>query len=380
MYTSIQADGGILPCGQFMKSAQFRGLGSFEEVYHGPIMQDIRDKMLKDEHVEGCQCPAEEAVGIQSMRQTSIIKFGMPTKPQLRAVELVFDNVCNLKCRGCASPHSHLWYEDEIKIYGKTLLDLKYNKSSAYKDMYLGNLEEIFILGGEPLLSPNAELFAKRLKEEDVIKNLSVKISTNGTILPTGAMLDLFTECKYLHLNISIDGYTELNDYFRSGSEFNQIVKNMEWYNALLNKRPADSTYINVHTTVSIYNANVLQRLDDFVRPFFPKFYSSQQMMQYPIWMNIKNTPESYKVQMREILKDRPEYKNVLDFLNLPGEDLFGHFINFHDQLDEIRQEKLNEGNPYLVSYINSERKNYSISREESKKFFVDYYDNLFKN
>lgn len=377
VYTSIQANGTVLPCGQFMKAVLFKDIKPFNQVFHGPQMNSMRQQMLNGQHVDGCQCPAEEAAGLRSMRQSSVDKFGITETPKLRALEVVFDNVCNLKCRGCASPHSHLWYDDEVELYGHTLERLKYNKSTVHKDIDCSALEEVFILGGEPLLSPNAEEFAKRLTDEDIIKNLEIKLSTNGTTIPSGYMRNLFLDARMLNLNISIDAYGHLNDYFRSGSDFNVIAENLKWFDELFDLRPPGSTFIKVHTTVSVYNINQLHILEQYLKQHFPRFKNSKQMMQFPIWMNVQNMPEDFKQQVGEILKDYPEYKFELGFLNKPGSDLFAHFLNFHDQLDEMRKEDLKDSNPFLSNYIETHRANYNVPRTESKVYFANYYDKL---
>ena len=42
----------------------------------------------------------------------------------------------------------------------------------------------------------------------------------------------------------------------------------------------------------------------------------------------------------------------MLNFLNKEGEDLFDTFVSFHSQLDEIRNESLEDCNEILNSYI----------------------------
>ena len=347
MSASLQADNTVLPCGQFMKSVHFQKVIPINEVRNGEFMNEMRRKMLAGEHVDGCQCPAEEAVGIRSMRQNAIDRFGFTTETKLRKLELVFDNVCNIKCRSCGTPNSHLWYEDEKAVYGVTYIDKKYIKNTMYLDVDFTDLECIEVLGGEPMLSPGTSEFFKKAKDLDILKNLTIQISTNGMMLPPDVVQYALLNCKALELTISIDGYGTHNDYVRSGSNFEQIKSNLVFYNDLFKGRHG-STKISVHTTVSIYNVNQLQLLDNFIKENYPLFTLTKQVLQFPVFMSIKNTSKEYKDLVRPFIDDPA----IVEYLDSEGDDYFAHFINFSNKLDILRNESIGEGNPMLSKYI----------------------------
>lgn len=345
---SLQADNTVLPCGQFMKSVHFQKVIPVHEVRNSDFMKEMRRKMLAGEHVEGCQCPAEEAAGIRSMRQNAIDRFGFTTETKLRKLELVFDNVCNIKCRSCGTPNSHLWHDDEKVVYGVTFIDKKYIKNTIYSDVDFTDLECIEVLGGEPMLSPGTAEFFKKATDLDILKNLTVQISTNGMMLPPDVITQALIDCKALELAISIDAYGPYNDYVRSGSNFDQIVANLDFYKQLIEKRKG-STKIAVHTTVSIYNVNQLDILDKFVTDNYP-FYLTKQVLQFPVFMSIKNTSKEYKDLVRPFLKDPA----IIEYLDSEGDDYFAHFINFSNKLDALRNEEMKDNNPLLANYIAS--------------------------
>lgn len=360
MSASLQADNTVLPCGQFMKSVHFQKVIPVHEVRNGEFMTNMRAKMLAGEHVEGCQCPAEEASGIRSMRQNAIDRFGFTTETKLRKLELVFDNVCNIKCRSCGTPNSHLWQDDERAIYGVTFIDKKYIKNTIYSDVDFTDLECIEVLGGEPMISPGTNDFFHKAK--DVIPNLTIQISTNGMLLPNDTMLAALLDCKALELTISVDAYGDYNDYVRSGSKFSQIVDNMNFYHTLFDKRKG-STKISVHSAVSIYNVNQLDLLDTFVTTTYPKFTLTKQVVQYPVFMSIKNTAADYKDLVRPLIKDPA----IISYLDSDGEDMFAHFINFSNKLDKLREEHIAKGNLLLTNYIT----NYQHKITDSSEFLL---------
>jgi len=368
---SLQADNTVLPCGQFMKSSLFKKVIPVKEVREGPAMQAMRHKMLTGELVDGCQCYAEEQAGMSSMRQAGINRYGFQTDLTLRKLELVFDNVCNIKCRSCASVNSHLWYEDELVLYGETLLGRKYSKNTLYTDLDLSKLEEIEVLGGEPTVSPGAADFFKMVREQGIAKQLRIQLSTNGVEQASGDLLDAMLTCRYLHLNVSVDAFGSFNEYVRGGADFNSIQKSLNFYNNLYNQRAEHSTVINVHTVVSVYNANQLDLLDNWVKEHFPNFRLTFQVAQFPVFLSIKNTPQSYKESVRKYITNQ----EILNYLDAPGEDYFAHFINFTEQLDSIRSENIHTHNSFLSSFINLYPNKVDLS--ESQQFFKQAIINL---
>jgi hypothetical protein len=60
------------------------------------------------------------------------------------------------------------------------------------------------------------------------------------------------------------------------------------------------------------------------------------------------------------------------------GEDLFGHFINFHTKLNEIRQEDLGNKNQLLSTAITDYKQTPSV--EESKIFFKKIINDMKTN
>jgi hypothetical protein len=78
--------------------------------------------------------------------------------------------------------------------------------------------------------------------------------------------------------------------------------------------------------------------------------------------------PVEYKQQVKETLGDR--YPALVNYMMQEGEDLFGHFINYHNKLNDIRDEDFTELNPLLESYIKtySNVPNWNTSKEHFVK------------
>lgn len=306
-------------------------------------LEQIREDMLAGKELAGCkQCYFAEQIGTPSKRLEAIKKYGIVKDVSTQLLEVTFDNVCNLKCRGCCSYTSHMWHSDEAEIYGKPFIDTKYVESKVNIDC--SDLKQIDISGGEPFLSRNVDRFIRRLTN---IKNIELGIVTSGYTKPSEIMFNAMAHAKKLYLTISIDAIGELNDYFRSGSKFETVLKNIEH----LNKLCSDNRTIIIHSTVSIYNVTHIKEVETYFAKHYPHFKVQHRVLQWPEQLAIQNMPNKLKDIVRPIVESfGPGYEDVLNAIDLPGKDLFGHFLNYHNTLDRLRNEQL--PNDLLNNYI----------------------------
>lgn len=345
---------------------------SFDESYRNGKIQEIREMMLKGETIPGCeQCYREEEQGIESMRQESIRKYGMVDDIEIQALHIQFDNLCNLKCRMCTSVSSHLLYESEIELYGSSINWEKYSTTDRYKEIDISDLNEVRLHGGEPFLSRRVEDFFQMLEEKKQIEKISVITPTNGTIKPSNKLLKTLLKTKSLSIWISIDAYGKLNDYFRSNSEFNTIIENLDYLYSLIDLRYDKNTTIGVNTTVNVYNVNKLKELDSFLESRYPKLKFQKSILHNPDHLRISCLPIEYKHKIQHTLN---EYPDILKILNIKDDDYFDEFVFYHNQLDKSRQESLENLNLDLSEYIRTHKPKKQITTEDIIKFvrFVD--------
>ena len=269
-----------------------------------------------------------------------------------------------------------MWYDDEMAMFGTTLADKKYLKNHTYKQVDISKLELVDIYGGEPMLSIDADEFLKELKDNNIIKNIELRLSTNGTTLPKENMEYALLNCNFLKMQISIDAYGPLNNLMRSGSDFDELVKNLEYYNNIFETRPTGSTKMMVHSAVGIYNINVLYLLEDFLKDKFPNLWFDTQVVQFPLHLSAKHLPVAYKEKVKLEMGDR--YPMLINYMMQDGEDLFGHFINYHNKLNETRQEDFTGLNPLLESYMETYLSvpDWNVSKE----YFVNSINSLKTN
>lgn len=335
----------------------------------------VRNSMMKGERIPNCaQCYHDEDNGKKSRRVEYIEKYGVTYDTKLKLLDISFDNLCNLKCRGCVSANSHLIFDDEKELYGDTFAEKKYISSHYHEQLDYSGITEITISGGEPLLSKRAEEFMYRLLKEDRLKNVFLGMSTNCTVPPSEKWLEIFNSVRELSLTLSIDGYGKINNYFRSRADFDTSAELMKIFKDVKDKRTG-KTHIQLHTTVSVYNINLLDDIEKFTEENFPSFNHTRRLLMWPSYFSIKHLPKEYKQMIRPIVESYYD-EEILNFLDEDGEDYFEHFLNAHDKLDLLRQESLKEANPMFYEYIEKYRSEHP-KRTSSKTFFMAQFKGL---
>lgn len=340
----------------------------FHEAFYTGKIQEIRELMLEGKSVPGCdQCYREESVGIKSMRQKSIEKHGVVTDIEIHSIDVQFDNTCNLKCRMCASTQSHLLYNEEIEIFGNAVSWQKSTSTDVYTEIDNSKINEIVIYGGEPLLSERANKFLQKFIDSGRISEITISTPTNGMIHPSDTFLTAFLSCKKLDLTVSIDAYGDLNDYFRSRSDFDTVIHNLDFFIDLINRRGSKETCVRVSVTVNVYNVNKLQELETFLRSRYTNILIDFNLLHNPDFLRISCLPKEYKDAIRHKVESYPD---VLKMLDIDDTNYFEEFIFYHNKLDAIRQESLSEVNLELAEYIKNYKSEKAVTSDQVRKFY----------
>lgn len=148
-------------------------------------------------------------------------------------LEFNMSNLCNLKCRMCSGVNSTAWIKEDIKLskkynilrpidhvdFGyKTLDSSIIDKLFAYPE-YFKNLNYVNIKGGEPYMDPTNKKIMKTLIDMNISKNITLDISTNGTIIDE-EFDNLALQFKETKWHVSMEGINSLYEYIRGGNNF----------------------------------------------------------------------------------------------------------------------------------------------------------------
>lgn len=225
----IDPTGRVKPCCRFAERARPKDNNlnekSLEEIFYGPWMDGIRQKMMKGERIDGCiRCYQEEDSGKRSLRQRYHDNQDLPIrdlvnidKPSLRWIELAISNDCNLACRMCDSRYAWKWFKEEQLIFGETVNTVERSKSDiANIYPFIDQLVHIKFTGGEPLLIKDQWTLVDKLLAERDCREIFLNYSTNCTIYPKESWIEKWSKFKKVEFALSFDSSNrEESEYIR---------------------------------------------------------------------------------------------------------------------------------------------------------------------
>jgi organic radical activating enzyme len=225
---------------------------SIDDIMNSDYYKQTRLEMLNNQIPHACKrCYQEEANGVRSKRIEENERLGF-TEDMARAitqsdgtipvnfkfVELRLGNLCNLKCRTCNPMSSTNWIQPYQKLQEElkfvTHYDRKINSSWTESDEFWDDLfkhsediQLIYVNGGEPTLVEKHWKYLEELIKRGLNKQITLWYNINMTNLPD-KLIDLWKEFKKVQVTCSIDDLGERNDYIRAGSEWNNVIANLD--------------------------------------------------------------------------------------------------------------------------------------------------------
>jgi hypothetical protein len=239
------------------------------EALNSEFMKDIRQQMMNGKKPTACsRCWHDESIGVKSKRQgmnefyldshSSGVRDGgfdydvdeMVKNPQIRSLDLKFDNKCNLHCLMCSSGSSDMWVPLDNKMH--KYLALQNVSEEKDLDLYIDDshrqswvpeefpeslfeeikslvpqLQEIQCTGGEPFINSHFIELLKYIIETGHAEHISLEVTTNGTKFVTEVM-ELLTHFRHIRFLISVDGTKGTYDYIRTPYRYDLLLKRLK--------------------------------------------------------------------------------------------------------------------------------------------------------
>jgi MoaA/NifB/PqqE/SkfB family radical SAM enzyme len=366
LHVAIMPNGARKPCCRFRTTVEEKDLHTpIGEALKSPLFARVREQMLKGERVAGCaKCYQTEMSSGTSMRLSANEDFKnfWQSDPRLTYMELGLGNLCNLKCRGCNSENSMRWAKDEIALgYPEdTINDRRFRLSVDEMPDDLGALRRIRFLGGETFMGPDHELFLREILRRADISRVDLDYSTNGTFRVSDEVLAAWQKAKSVSIAFSVDALGRKNDFFRDGSDFDEVTANLKWFRSVLDP---SKTHLRIHTVVNIYNVRDLPEIDRWFLHHFPDFTLSKDFLAHPVWLRLNVLPAEEKTRLidvyeKEIVaKEFPQrilnsYRHVLHLLKTPPESTFQAFVEKEEAINSLRGWSLKAVDPELYHLV----------------------------
>ena len=336
---------------------------SFEEIWNGEAINELRDKFAKEEKDNRCaQCYKLEDAGGKSIRQETFEKFphieiekDTPILPIY--FDIRFSNVCNFRCRTCWHGASSKWFSD-AKILGRNIGEKAiikniqdFNSFIEKTGKALLKAEEIYFAGGEPLVTEEHYLLLNWLIENKATQ-MRLRYNTNFSKLKFREydVIELWKNFPKVEVLGSIDATEDLGAYIRTEFSWDLFVENREKIRSFSNinfKISPTISVLNMHHLPTLYQTAIELQLIDYQDVYFnilerPLYYNIKifpkekkekiQLIfdEFFIWIEKNNIPQNIKIGFRE----------CLDYMW--AEDLSKHWGKFEKEngvLDKLRNE-----------------------------------------
>jgi MoaA/NifB/PqqE/SkfB family radical SAM enzyme len=232
-----------------------------EEIRNGEEFKKIRRDVLDGKKLERCiRCWENEDKGLSSYRlsesQYDVSKFTEKSNP-INFLDYRVDNVCNLGCKSCGAAFSTKLIDVDLKLGNITEEQAKSwryvnkkNTNISEITNHISELNDIYFAGGEPILNQQHWDTLNYLKENNKLGNTVISYSTNLTKLDFKKykVEDYWPYISELNVMASIDGMGNNFEYFRTGANWNQILKNIKRVNDI------DDSILSISSTVNWMN------------------------------------------------------------------------------------------------------------------------------
>jgi len=228
--------------------------------FNSSTYRNLRKKVLQNKSLRYCnKCYTAEQNGYTSLRQRCIsdtesraeLLFEQVEKHQKNQpihplwYDLRISNNCNLSCIMCGPQYSSTW----AKVEGKETAHLLHEPDVAISP----NTYKIQLAGGEPFMIKRFVHLLEKIDNTDC----EIVVNTNATII-TKPLLNQLKRFRNVWIVVSIDGYGELNDRIRRGSNWNTIIENVQHFMEL-------GFTVLVNTVLQRDNVNHMHELGVFL-------------------------------------------------------------------------------------------------------------------
>jgi hypothetical protein len=233
---------------------------SLDDHWNSPYMMDIRKKLMAGEEIPQCNVCNNKLLNIHIYRdyftQTlfphkvdeAFEKTNDDGYTEMKPISYDYriSNLCNFKCRMCGDQLSSQWEAENRKLgkynHGgdawaskqyKPVIE-KFQKEVAEKELwdavYEGRIEEIYWVGGEPLMWDIHWEIMKYLVDNGQSHNVVVRYNSNLSRVryKEHYLYDYLPHFKSVQICASIDGIGDIVEYVRHGIVWDEWIKNFK--------------------------------------------------------------------------------------------------------------------------------------------------------
>jgi hypothetical protein len=289
------------------------------------------------------ECEQREVKGLYSPRLESFERrmFNDTDKDgEIKNLEIQIDRDCNGACLICGPWNSTTWEKYEHKIKNIPIKNVP--DSTPITNGYIQQItdainfdrvENILMLGGEPLRTDSHLLLLKKIKNPELT---TVQYTTNGSYRPTKEMIEVWSKFKEIYLTVSIDGIGEQFNYLRWPLQWNQVEDNIRSVLDLKGTNIVISQFSYTTTPLSLYYHNTYV---DWAQEFFKDTHVTADRMFAKPWQPRGQTEMALSAippELADVIQSKygPDHSvtKLLETYNPAKNIEFKNYINYHDE------------------------------------------------
>lgn len=379
----VDTNKGVRPCcvynGKYIGNIKEQSISS---IIKSDEWKALKQKMYDNVWPVGClPCKERENVSGWSVRklfQNGDFDIKGWESEKITYLEFNGSNICNLSCLHCTPGFSSRWvaelkktipvYEsydnykkERMKTWDSVRVSEDDQKGRSSKmhlpdpELILKNLKELDLTGlrtinfkgGEPLLNSETITILEYLDSQDLLRNISIVISSNGTYI-NDKTIELFKKCQYIIFNLSIDGIGELYNYIRYGdAKFDDIEPTLAKLNEVNN--------IVIDVSVAVMNYNIFNLLDikKWTREMASKYNKVKKEVGFancvssPAYLSLKTLTDSTRQKLIDFYLDNTEvideFKAVIYTLSsgYAGDEMHNQWIEYTELMETVRKNNI---------------------------------------
>ena len=233
---------------------------TLDEHWNNDHMRSVRRRMLAGETLPECEVCNDKLLNTSVYRDyfshlfahkwPEIVSSTAPdgsTTMKPVSWDYRFSNLCNFKCRMCGDMLSSAWESEQRKQNSINWNDPQNNwmrpdvrqQISQFQDTQIEKefsdaveqhrVEEVYWVGGEPLMYEQHWRYMKRMIELGDGKNVYARYNTNlSRVVYRGIDLyhDILVHLRDWQICASLDGTGPIGEYIRTGLDYQQWVEN----------------------------------------------------------------------------------------------------------------------------------------------------------
>jgi MoaA/NifB/PqqE/SkfB family radical SAM enzyme len=236
---------------------------TIDQILHSPKMIEIRQSIrVGKPHAYCYNCVQAEQYGSSerdwhnTMNPTLDYNSISDNDYRPSIIDVRWNTTCNLSCNYCGPFCSSKW-ASLMKVEYKSGARPYYEQVCEFIDQHQEHVQEVALVGGEPLLLPENERIL------DVIpKHCKVTLITNMSVdFEKNKIVKKLSERTNVGWSMSFDNVNAWVEYVRSGSDWNVLEKNVKTVAGWIKNQ---GHYGGIHSVYNIYNCTKLDQLRDY--------------------------------------------------------------------------------------------------------------------